>query len=400
MLKKVWHFSLLWLGCAAQDLKTSEQKKTCPFPMADTIEPCSCKVDETNFKVSLACDIQQDMDEELLKKLNKAFACKKTLHEFNVNLNGNNWTTDFSQELLGEFKMSNFSLSNLTSITGNIKAGAFHGSSLSLEEFNIEGAIEGAIKGVIETGAFSELQTLRKVSLGNSFGTIQSKAFFELSSFEEFIVDTQTISYIETEAFYELPSLKSLDLSDQNFVSISSRAFYNLIHLTELNLSKNRIYKINVNTFYNLQSLVYLDLSSNTELTYIGNMFGDLKNQNLVVNFAGNNVKVLLKESFKMFIEMVTEYNGAGYIDMHNVPLQCTCDMKWLVTSNSSVFKNSSCPDGNGIGEVSMIIKYTNKYTTIQYSNIRLLHNSFQVDGTLLEELCPQDDCPGYDPGI
>ena len=400
MLKKVWHFSLLWLGCAAQDLKTSEQKKTCPFPMADTIEPCSCKVDETNFKVSLACDIQQDMDEELLKKLNKAFACKKTLHEFNVNLNGNNWTTDFSQELLGEFKMSNFSLSNLTSITGNIKAGAFHGSSLSLEEFNIEGAIEGAIKGVIETGAFSELQTLRKVSLGNSFGTIQSKAFFDLSSFEELNVDTQTISNIETDAFFELPSLEFLDLSDQNIVSISSKAFHNLVNLEDINLSKNMIKKINVNTFNNLPSLVNLDLSSNTELSDIENMFEDFKNPNTVVNLAGNNVKLLREDSFKDFIEMVSENNGTGYIDMHNVPIQCSCDVKWLMTSNSSVFKNSTCPDGNGIGEVSMIIKYTNKYTTIQYSNIRLLHNSFQVDGTLLEELCPQDDCPGYDPGI
>jgi len=377
MVWSAWLFLLLGL-CFAQDqesfISKLENMKTCPFPTADNIYPCTCKTNE-HLQVFLKCNINQDMDGALLKRLNAAFACKKDIHMFNVNLNGHNWVTDFSSELLGQFQISYFNIFNYTSIVGDIKAEAFNGSSFSLTEFNIASSESKSTNRVVETGAFSKIQTLQKVSLGNAFGTIKSKAFFYLPNFQQLVLGAKSISTIETDAFEILPSLKILDLSSQNLSSLPMRALSNLSNLTELNLSENMIEKIEENTFYNIPKLVKIDLSNNPDLKHVGNMFVILKNSELVVNLANTGVIVLLKESFKPFIETVTENKGKGYIDMSNVPLQCSCDAKWLTSLNLNwrdVFQNSNCKDGLKLQE---------------------------VNGTILEHFCPPDTCPGYNAG-
>ena len=220
MLEKPWLFLILSFGVAAsitidQDnlLPSSEvaNLKTCPFPRPQNIEPCSCKVDE-KLQILLICNIDQDMGEELLQRLIKAFACKKEVHLFDIDLNGHSWVTNFSSESLGQFEIAHFHLSNCNSIVGDIQAGAFNGSSYTLKTFHIEPTPNEKSNGVVEKNAFSKLQTLSKVSLGNSFRTIQTKAFFDLPSFQQLTVDGRSISRIETEAFDDLPMLKVLDL--------------------------------------------------------------------------------------------------------------------------------------------------------------------------------------------
>ena len=341
--------------------------KTCPYPLPKNIEPCSCKVDD-ELKVFLICNMEYHIDAKLLIKLNKAFVCKKEVHLFEINLNGNRWFPNFSNELLGQFKISYFHLFNFHSIGskrnigGNIEGGTFNGSTYSLKELHIETSKDGQSNRVIETGAFSELRLLKKISIGNSFGTLQSKAFFDLPNLEFLTIDEQSISTIDSGAFENLSILKVMDLSNQLISSLSSRSFCNMFNLTELNLSSNKIKKIQNNTFYNLQSLVNLDLSRNSEFCHIGNMLSDmLDNPDLVVNLAGNNVNILLEDSFKPFIETVTNNNGRGYINMTNNSLNCNCDVKWLVNSDfgwTNIIQNTSCKNGKNLEEVTHIISY------------------------------------------
>ena len=98
--------------------------------------------------------------------------------------------------------------------------------------------------------------------------------------------------------------------------------------------------RIQDNTFYNLPKLQNLDLSR-TELCHIGNILDHLPHPDLAVNLAETRVKVLLQDSFKTFVERVSENNGKGFLNLSLVPLQCACDVKWLLTSNmdwTSVF--------------------------------------------------------------
>jgi len=370
MLEKVWIFTIFSLPFVLS-LQTSFEK-TCPYPMPKTIEPCLCKVNE-KFQIFLTCNINQDMDRKLFQKLIDAFAFNKEVHMFDINLNDQAWKIDFSPELLGQFKISYFKLSNFGKMEGDIQAGVFNRSSFSLKEFHIDSYGYGY--KTVETGAFSKLQNLKKVSLGKPFRTIKTKAFYDLPNFQQLEVKRGAISDIEPKAFEDLPKLKTLDFSHQSIWSLSSKSFYNLPNLTELNLSSNNIRKIEANTFDNLPSLLNLDLSKNSRLCNIGNLFSQLQNPNLVVNLAENNINILVQDAFKLFMETVSANNGKGYINMSKNPLQCGCDVKWLANSSldwAGMFQNMSCHDG-----------------------IKLL----EVDFSLHEKLCPPENYPGYDSG-
>ena len=52
----------------------------------------------------LVCNIEQDMDEDLLDKLADAFGCRNEIHKFNVDLNGNEWTVNFDSIMFGRVK--------------------------------------------------------------------------------------------------------------------------------------------------------------------------------------------------------------------------------------------------------------------------------------------------------
>ena len=357
MLRQWWLSSLIcFVYSASTDLGELQPAslRTCPFPMAQNIEPCSCKVDD-KFQIHLICNILQDMDDQVLQRLNNAFACKKELYLFDVNLNGNSWVSNFSSNLLGQFGISHFHLKNFKYMAGDIQMGALNGSSFSLKTFQIERSKEENSNRVVETGAFSKLQAVEKILLGNSFGKFQTNSFFDLPSLQELNVDEQTLETMETETFVNLPKLRVLDLSNQSLTSLPARGFFNLSNLTKLNLSKNKIKKLEDNTFYNLPNLVHLDLSKNVELLKVGNMFEHLKNPDLGVNLAETNVKVFFRDEFKPFIETINLNNGKGSVDMSSINMQCTCDVKWLVTSHlqwTGIVKNSSCTDGSTLEQV------------------------------------------------
>ena len=90
----VGHLIILWLQAVASLSQGSflrpdenENMKTCLFPWPEDIHPCACKEDE-NFQIFLICNIQQDMDEKMLSRLNDAFGgCRKEIYGFNINLN-------------------------------------------------------------------------------------------------------------------------------------------------------------------------------------------------------------------------------------------------------------------------------------------------------------------------
>ena len=169
-----------------------ENMKPCPFPYTKDIEPCSCKYNE-NDQIFLLCHINQDMNEKLLRRLNHAFSCTKNVFVFDIKLNGYNWVSDFSPKSTGQMKITYFNLYDFSSLVGDIQRSAFNASSSSLKEVNIGTSESGNKTRIGETGAFSKLQSLRKVSLGNNFGSIRSNAFFDLPNFHQFNVDRNTI---------------------------------------------------------------------------------------------------------------------------------------------------------------------------------------------------------------
>ena len=234
--------------------------------------------------------MNQDMDDVIMKKLKREFGCQKEIFKFFVDLNGNDWTAKFDEETVGSFQLTYFHLTNFGSFHGNIKSNAFNGSRNSIKEIIFDSSVgpedtRQHTVGEVETGAFSQLNSLKRIELGDSFSIIQPSAFSQLNKLESFDVAPLTIKRVGRRGFSGLLSLKVLDLSNQSITEIEQNAFNNLPNLTELHLDHNQLKQILDDTILPLpgpdSSLVSLDLSHNPGLCRIGNT---LRYQNIRLN--------------------------------------------------------------------------------------------------------------------
>ena len=57
------------------------------------------------FRIYLVCNIEQNMDEDLLGKIADSVGCRNEIYEFNVDLNDNEWTVNFDSNIFGRFKV-------------------------------------------------------------------------------------------------------------------------------------------------------------------------------------------------------------------------------------------------------------------------------------------------------
>ena len=51
----------------------------CPFPAAEVISPCRCYGD-SSYRIHLICNLQSDLESELLRIISKSFSCKPIHH--------------------------------------------------------------------------------------------------------------------------------------------------------------------------------------------------------------------------------------------------------------------------------------------------------------------------------
>merc|ERR1711892_622073 len=353
-------------------LVNTDNMRTCPFPWPEDVDPCSCKVNE-KFQVFLTCDLQQNMDTELLERLSTSFGCRREVFKFNINMNGYDWD---DWELLGNFQLTYFNLVNFTLAGSYLHSGAFSGSATSLVGVNIakkENVDTDYYQRIrIQNGAFSNLSSLTSISIGLDVLSIGKQAFYNLPSLKILDLKRSTINGISNEAFCNLPQLTDLDLSNLNLKYIGPDAFHNIPGMKELNLKGNDIRTIGEGIISGIPFFVNLDLSGSKKLTNIGTLLENLS-PNISVNLRETDIKVLPKNSFKIFIENVINSNGLGTIEMPEQTLRCTCDIKWLLDSKidiTNVLRNMSCHDGRKLN---------------------------QVDAEFLDKLCPAESCPGYD---
>ena len=224
------------------------------------------------------------MDDVIMDKLVRGFGCQREIFKFFVDLNGNDWTATFDEETIGSFQLNYFHLTNFGTFHGNIKKNAFNGSRNSIKEIRFDSSVVAAqdvnsflseklLPGEVETEAFSQLNSLKKISLGDSFSIIQSNAFSQLKDLESLDFAPQTIRRVASYGFSALLSLKVLDLSNQSITEIEQNAFQLLPNLTELQLSHNLLKQVLDDTILpgGSSGLVALDLSHNPELCRIGN---------------------------------------------------------------------------------------------------------------------------------
>jgi len=255
----------------------------------------------------------------------------------------------------------------LASFSGNIVSGAFNKSRMTLDQFIMENSVDGSHNNKIEAGAFHE-NPIRIIQLGNNFNVIKSGAFKALPNVEEIRFSPKTLRSVESEAFDNLPKVTNLDLSNQYLLELPLNVFKNLPNLTEIDLSSNHITHLKNSIFYNVPKLLILNLRDN-QICSIGNFLEHLNNPNLILNLSNNKLKYLVEDSFKPYLE---NKKNKGYIDITENEFKCSCDLKWLLTTNyqwRDILVNGTCQNGKTLDQVNL---------------------------SLLENMCPSESCSGY----
>lgn len=170
---------------------------------------------------------------------------------------------------------------------------------------------------VIDKGAFAGLRHLRYLDLsGNKLGEVFQVHFSKLTSLTALNLGFNEINFLQSKSFSYLLHLKILNLSHNNLTSLPTEVFKPLKGLMTLDLSKNPIEFIPLDIFSSLRALKFLNLTSSS-----------------VRVFHGTYLKTILPRL---------------RISVHQNPLDCTCDMRWLKewfhdnTSRNNTFLDSS----------------------------------------------------------
>ena len=97
--------------------------------------------------------------------------------------------------------------------------------------------------------------------------------------------------------------------------------------------------------------IFHLDLDGNMKLTNtgIGSSLDMLTNPDIRINLSDTHVRSLDKIVFQNLISMIfnSKYGSSGNIDLSNIHLNCSCDVKWIIDGlSTSVIDNARCVVG------------------------------------------------------
>merc|ERR1712080_694883 len=181
--------------------------------MGKSIDPCTCHI-QSALHIDIICNTRyNNVSSELIRKLTDSFGPKNDIREFKVNLGGNKWLENFSDDTIGKFRISKLYISD-GSISGNFFSGAFHEK---LEEIQVLRASD--TKARINSGAFANLPNLKKVLLPSTVSSIAPGAFLNLPSLYEIdLSHNWNLKKIEDDTFTNLPTLHKLDLSNNRYL--------------------------------------------------------------------------------------------------------------------------------------------------------------------------------------
>ena len=138
----------------------------CPFPAAEVISPCRCYGD-SSYKIYLICNLQSDLESDLLETISKSFSCKP-IHHLEFNLGGHKWLAGFKGEHFSDLTLEKVVIKNASGVEGDWFSGeVFNSSANTLTEFLMEPS-SSPVQNKLITGAFSGLKELNVVKLGEA----------------------------------------------------------------------------------------------------------------------------------------------------------------------------------------------------------------------------------------
>ncbi|XP_054765704.2 toll-like receptor 13 [Lytechinus pictus] len=182
------------------------------------------------------------------------------------------------------------------------------------------------------TCQFNETMNLEELDL--SFTTLnssniydserQSSLFDGLVSLSKLHLQGNNLNHLEPETFKSLSKLSLMDMSKAGIVVIKPGLFHRLISLKRLNLDSNNINKISENVLSGLNYLESLYFDDNRIEVIEKDSFKMTPNLHYL-SLSGNRLTKVEKDMF-------FPTNRTLYLDIHDNPFSCTCDLNWFIS--------------------------------------------------------------------
>ncbi|TOF89014.1 hypothetical protein CGJ15_24720 [Vibrio parahaemolyticus] len=351
MVLKVVVTCVVVLGVVVTPVITSEdpisQPRDWPCPDANDFYPCLCIYDELDHTLSIDCSLVETNEE-----LAQAFE-----------------NVVFPFTYLKEFKLEQDANPNVSLDTVGLNTF----QDLTFERIIISGT---KIEIIFEEDFYGSHETLTYLNLQNN--KIKHFPFISVQlypSLQTLILDDN-----------QIPSLPEIQSDSLEILSINGNGgiqlddFLGPPALQEIYLARNQIELLQVNFFWNLQNLTLVDLQRNEisildEYT-IASQSNALASINLdhnkissirhdafhgllpdaVVSMRNNTVVELDEDSWS---HLFTQLVPTGTLDLADNPLNCGCDMDWIMFSPNQIDlrifpDTTTCSSGNQIVDLDV----------------------------------------------
>jgi len=338
----------------------------CTTPAPESILPCTCSVDvETNERF-MSCDFEFAADEDVTDMVENIFSqfddsnnkfSSLSLHMGGVE--GNVANLALNEKTSGKLKFNSFQIISFCNDQSDPKSGqklftntAFQNSKETLTGINMLPFCPGAVFAV-EHNFFAGLENLSYLSLDSydydtqpfpehtsTWDSVQTLLLVEMkmsdltastlppmSNLKVLEVDTQGIRRLSTGIIENFPMLEEFWSSRGDIEVVEAGFFSAMTNSKTIHMSINRISSIDLT-----------GLSPNTELL-----------------LSNNQLKKLTEANFRPFVEsVINTKNATGKIILKGNRLDCSCDLKWLVSElmAAHVFEGGVCADGTALADV------------------------------------------------
>ena len=158
---------------------------------------------------------------------------------------------------------------------------------------------------------------------------IEGDSFISTAFVDQIFLDGIPAKYLNTNAFRGLSFCKALHLTNTFIEEIHANAFYRANHIEMLNLKNSRIKVLNKDAFSGMFSIDTIDLSGN----YISKLSKSTFEQLIAIEPQKPNI--INKSSITVIDQTDTQRYLVKRLLLEQNPIQCDCNMAWLLTNKA-----------------------------------------------------------------
>ncbi len=161
-------------------------------------------------------------------------------------------------------------------------------------------------------------------------------------------LESPNLSHLTPNNLPNMPSLQILQIDSSNVETLTAGILDKYPILEELYFSNGYLETVELG-FFPSQHATYVYMPNNRIHSIDLSSLNPSNFSTIFVDLENNAITQLIEQNFRPFVESVLDtglYNW-GMINLLNNPLECSCDVKWLVSDvKGAHLFDAVCPDG------------------------------------------------------